>query len=76
MESNSEEVVRQCCISEDESVVPFVKNIRRDNGKFLQYQYSKTWVKLNKKQLTIKDKETIMLGECLNDQHINFAQEI
>ena len=73
MESDSEEVVQQHCKSssiqvtlddccEDESAVPSAKKIRMDNSELLQYQYSKTWVKLNKKQLTIKDKETVILG--------------
>ena len=82
MESDSQEVMQKtpgvqvtldhCC--EAESVVPSAKKIKTDE--LLQFQYSKTWVKLYKKQLTIKDKKIIILGECLNDLHINFAQEI
>ena len=82
MESDSQEVVQKtpgmqttldhCC--EAESVVPSAKKIKTDE--LLQSQYSKTWVKLYKKQLTINNKEIIILGECLNDLHINFAQEI
>ena len=85
MESDSQEVMQQCSKTpgmqptldhycEAESVVPSAKKIRLEE--LLQSQYSKAWVKLYKKQLTIKDKEIIILGECLNDLHVNFAQEI
>ncbi len=34
------------------------------------------WVSFNSNQLTIEDRDIITKGECLNDKHINLAQEI
>ena len=34
------------------------------------------WLSFNYNYLTIEDRDTIMKGDCLNDKHINLAQEI